>query len=87
MISGCGPRHLADHLRLPDLASAQDAAERISRLFENRYPKLVDVLRQAETDILAAPLALRAASPQQPATPRTLTQPRKCALNGAWVEP
>jgi len=37
----------------PDLTTAQDAVERISRLFEKRYPKLVEVLRQAETDILA----------------------------------
>src|SRR5262252_2435282 len=29
----------------PDLASAQDAVERIARLFEKRYPKLVGVLR------------------------------------------
>src|SRR5499427_6740379 len=37
----------------PDLASAQDAVERIARLFEKRYPKLVGVLREAEMDILA----------------------------------
>ena len=37
----------------PDLATAQDTVERISRLFEKRYPKLVEVLRQAESDILA----------------------------------
>jgi putative transposase len=37
----------------PDLESARDAVERIARLFEKRYPKLVEVLREAETDILA----------------------------------
>jgi transposase-like protein len=37
----------------PDLATAQDAVERISRLFEKRYPKLVETLTEAETDILA----------------------------------
>ena len=37
----------------PDLATAQDAVERICRLFDKRYPKLVEVLGQAETDILA----------------------------------
>jgi putative transposase len=37
----------------PDLASAKEAVERIARLFEKRYPKLVEVLREAETDILA----------------------------------
>jgi putative transposase len=37
----------------PDLESARDAVERIARLFEKRNPKLVEVLREAETDILA----------------------------------
>src|SRR5207253_6094997 len=37
----------------PDLATAHDAVERISRLFEKRYPKLVETLTEAETDILA----------------------------------
>ncbi len=37
----------------PDLASAKETVERISRLFENRYPKLVEVLQEAENDILA----------------------------------
>ena len=37
----------------PDLASARDTVERVGRLFETRYPKLVEVLREAETDILA----------------------------------
>src|SRR5207244_8017880 len=37
----------------PDLATAHDAVERISRLFEKRYPKLVATLTEAETDTLA----------------------------------
>jgi putative transposase len=37
----------------PELASAKEAVERIARLFEKRHPKLVEVLREAETDILA----------------------------------
>ena len=37
----------------PDLATAQDAVERIIQLFEKRYPKLVETLTEAETDILA----------------------------------
>jgi putative transposase len=37
----------------PDLRSAHDTVERICRLFEKRYPKLVEVLREAETDVLA----------------------------------
>ncbi len=37
----------------PDLTTAHDAVERISRLFEKRYPKLVETLTEAETDILA----------------------------------
>src|SRR5438309_9992442 len=36
----------------PDLTTAHDAVERISRLFEKRYPKLVETLTEAETDIL-----------------------------------
>jgi transposase-like protein len=37
----------------PDLAAAKDTTERICRLFEKRYPKLVEVLREGETDVLA----------------------------------
>jgi putative transposase len=37
----------------PDLSTARDAVVRICRLFEKRYPKLVEVPREAETDILA----------------------------------
>jgi transposase-like protein len=37
----------------PDLRSAHDTAERICTLFAKRYPKLVEVLREAETDVLA----------------------------------
>src|SRR5215472_14747064 len=37
----------------PDLASAKNAVKRICRLFEKRYPKLVEVLQEAENDILA----------------------------------
>jgi transposase-like protein len=37
----------------PDLRSAHDTVERICILFEKRYPKLVEVLRAAETDVLA----------------------------------
>ncbi len=37
----------------PDLRSAHDTVERICALFEKRYPKLVEVLREAETDVLA----------------------------------
>src|SRR5438093_7625989 len=37
----------------PDLATAQDAVARISRLFEKRYPKLVEVLREVHKDVLA----------------------------------
>ena len=40
-------------LAQPDLAAAKDTVERICRLFEKRYPKLVEVLREAETDVLA----------------------------------
>ncbi len=36
-----------------DLASAHDTVGRIYTLFEKRYPKLVEVLREAETDVLA----------------------------------
>ena len=36
----------------PDLATAHDAVERIARLFEKRYPKLVEMLREANTDIV-----------------------------------
>lgn len=36
----------------PELVTAREAVERISRLFEKRYPKLVEVLTEAETDIL-----------------------------------
>src|SRR5437899_6375656 len=37
----------------PDAASAQETVERVCRLFEKRYPQLVEVLTEAETDILA----------------------------------
>src|ERR1700730_4150269 len=37
----------------PDRATAHAAVERIARLFEKRYPKLVETLTEAETDILA----------------------------------
>jgi len=37
----------------PDAHSAQDTVERVSRLFEKRYPQLVACLRDAETDVLA----------------------------------
>ncbi len=37
----------------PDAASAQEAVERVSRLFEKRYPVLVGCLQEAEVDILA----------------------------------
>lgn len=37
----------------PDLRSAHDTVVRICTLFEKRYPKLVEVLREAETDVLA----------------------------------
>jgi transposase-like protein len=37
----------------PDLTTARDAVERISRLFAKRYPRLVELLNEAETDILA----------------------------------
>src|SRR3979411_997940 len=37
----------------PDLTTAHDAVGRISRLFEKRYPKLVETRTEAETDILA----------------------------------
>jgi putative transposase len=37
----------------PDLVAAKDTTERICRLFEKRYPKLVEVLREAETDVFA----------------------------------
>jgi putative transposase len=37
----------------PDAESAREAVERISRLFEKRYPALVACLREAEVDILA----------------------------------
>ncbi len=37
----------------PDLESAHETVERISRLFGKRYPKLVAVLQEAETDVLA----------------------------------
>ncbi len=37
----------------PDLPAAKDTTERICRLFEKRYPKLVEVLHEGETDVLA----------------------------------
>ena len=37
----------------PDMESAHETVERISRLFGKRYPKLVAVLQEAETDVLA----------------------------------
>jgi transposase-like protein len=37
----------------PDLAAAKDTTEQICRLFEKRYPTLVEVLREVETDVLA----------------------------------
>src|SRR5579859_2709088 len=37
----------------PDLDSARDTVERIRKLFLKRYPKLVEVLSEAEGDILA----------------------------------
>jgi transposase-like protein len=37
----------------PDLPAAKDTTERICRLFEKRYPKLAEVLREGETDVLA----------------------------------
>src|SRR6266852_8024845 len=37
----------------PDMAAAKDTVERVCRLFEKRYPKLVEVLREGETDVLA----------------------------------
>jgi transposase-like protein len=37
----------------PDAHSAQEAVERVCRLFEKRYPQLVACLREAETDVLA----------------------------------
>jgi len=37
----------------PDLESAHQTVERVSRLFDKRYPKLVAVLQEAETDVLA----------------------------------
>jgi transposase-like protein len=37
----------------PDLAAAKVAVDRLCRLFERRYTRLVDVLGQAETDVLA----------------------------------
>ena len=37
----------------PDLASAKETVERVARLFDKRYPKLVEVLREGEADILA----------------------------------
>jgi len=36
-----------------DQATAHEAVERISRLFQKRYPQLVNVLHEAEVDILA----------------------------------
>jgi transposase-like protein len=37
----------------PDADSAHDTLERVCRLFEKRYPKLVACLQEAETDVLA----------------------------------
>ena len=37
----------------PDADSAHDSLERVCRLFEKRYPKLVACLQEAETDVLA----------------------------------
>ena len=37
----------------PDADSAHDTLERVCRLFEKRYPKLVACLHEAETDVLA----------------------------------
>jgi transposase-like protein len=37
----------------PDLAAAKDTTEQICRLFEKRYPTLVEVLREVVTDVLA----------------------------------
>jgi hypothetical protein len=37
----------------PEQATAHEAVERICRLFAKRYPQLVKVLQEAETDILA----------------------------------
>lgn len=37
----------------PDQSSAHETVERICRLFEKRYPKLVATLQEAEVDILA----------------------------------
>jgi transposase-like protein len=37
----------------PDLASAQEAVARICGLFQRRYPQLVNVLQEAEVDVLA----------------------------------
>jgi putative transposase len=37
----------------PEQTTAHDAVERICRLFAKRYPQLVKVLQEAETDILA----------------------------------
>jgi len=37
----------------PDQASAQKTIERICRLFEKRYPRLVKIVQEAEVDVLA----------------------------------